>query len=95
MNYPSWCNLDRLPLIPSSAKKIAPHKPNKAAEFADTIGVQVLAHNKGHGFGKSFVFVMLFAATMLACQKPASSNNPPAEPGAFNCEPLKAAVQGR
>ena len=24
-----------------------------------------------------------------------AGNNPPAEPGAFSCEPLKAAVRGR
>ena len=38
---------------------------------------------------------IVFVPDGVAFGKPKASNNPPAKPGAFDCEPLKAASQGR
>lgn len=65
LNIPGWCDINRLPLIPASAKRIAPPKPEKAKEFSDTIGVQILSHENDNGFGKYFVSSILLASAML------------------------------
>lgn len=66
MDFPGWCDINRLPLIPTTSKRITPPKPEKAEFFADTIGVQMLAPDNNNGFGKHLVSNMLLASTMLS-----------------------------
>lgn len=64
MNFPGWCDLERLPIIPATAKRLAPPKSVKAAEFANSIGVLMLAKQRDDGFGTHLITTMLLAATM-------------------------------
>jgi len=59
------------------------------------VAVFALAYGLSIGYVHFFTHIALYVALGPAVILAFASNNPPAEPGAFNCEPLKAAGRGR